>query len=223
MPCIVGGQEAATGLFGNAAHLRQGLGFLPDVKADHMGGELHPSVRQSLRRGARIWIAGLDPVGNKDDGRRLFGVAQGLGGDDQRIGHRGHSARIERVDDTGDFTGSTCCRRDNGLDIGALAAFAMAIGDKPEMLVRREPGKNVGNDLARDDDLALPVDLAPHGAGSIENQDGSRLLRGIGKRRGGADGKRRQKRQQSGAHADSPTGAAPAPGLRIMRSLILRK
>ncbi len=216
---IVGGQKAATRRLGDALHLHQGLGLAADIEADHMGGKVYACLLQRAGGGAGIGVAGLDPVRDQDDRRRLFGMAQRLGGEDDRIGHRRHAARVQPVDRLGDQRGGAGRGRHDQLDIGALAALAVAIGDEAQILPGREIGEDPGHHLAGDGDLVHPVDLPPHRTRSIQHQDGGGpFLRRCRRRQaGGSKGQHGQRGSRKGCHAVSPwrdTGAALPPAIR---------
>ena len=159
---IVGGEEAAAGLFGDALHLHQRLGLALDVKADDMGGEINACFIQRAGGGAGVGVAGLDPVRDQDHGRRLFGMAQRLRGGDHGISHRRHAARVQPVDNPGNLRPGAGGRVYHRLDVGTLPALAVAIGDKAKVLIRREGADKIAHHITRDGDLVHPVDLPPH-------------------------------------------------------------
>ena len=178
---VVSGQEAAAGLLGDTLHLHQRLSLAPDVEADDVGGEVHAGRLQRAGGSAGIGVAGFDAVRDEDHGCRLFGMAQRLGSGDDSIGHRGHAARVQFVNDPGNLVGGARRRRNNGLDIRALSALAVAVGDEAEILVCGEIRQDVGHHLTGDGDLVHPVDLAPHRPRSIQHED--RVLAFLGERR----------------------------------------
>ena len=223
---IVGSQEAAAGFLGDALHLHQGLSLAFHVEADDMGGEIHPGLGQCTGGGAGIGIAGLDPVRDQYDGRRLFGTAQRLGGGDDRIGHRRHAARVQLVDDLYDLRRGAGRGRDHGLDVGAGSAFTVAIGDEAEILISRKIRQDVCDHVPRDGDLVHAINLAPHRAGGIEDKDGGGLFlrkRGRGQCKGQSHRKGGSGNFGQGFHADAPVWAAPPTASPMTRAFILRK
>ena len=221
--CAIGGQETAAGFLGDTLHLHQGLGLALDVETDDMGGEVDARLCQRPRGRAGIGVAGLDPVRDQNDRSGLFRVAQRLGGSDDGIGHRGHAARVQFVDDLDDFGRGSRRRLDDGLDIGAVAAFAMAIGDEAQILLGGEIGQNIRHHLAGDGDLVHAVDLAPHRTRGIQHQDGAGPFLRDGGQAGGTKGQGRDGSFQKKGHAVSPWDEAGAVRAPEIRPLSLRK
>ncbi len=217
---IVGSQEAAAGFLGDALHLQQGVGFAPHIEANDMGGKIYARFFQCAGGGAGIRIAGLDPIGNQDHRRRLFGVAQRLSRGDDGIGHRGHAPRVQPFNDAGDLCRSAGRGFDQGFDIRALPALAMAIGDETEILIGGEIRHNVPDDIARDGDFVYPIDLPPHRPRGVQNKDRAGALLGKRRRRkGGCQGDKPGGHKRS--HAASPSRAVPKRA--SARSFSLRK
>ena len=153
--------QQAAGFIGQALHLPQSFG-VGDVETDHMHGEINPGLFQSHGSGARVGVAGFDPVGNQDHRRLVLGIAQGFRRRDHRIGHR----RLAHRGDPGHGGGNRVAGVGAGchqvFDIGAIAPAAVAIDRQPEVLVVGQALQQFGDDVAGDDDLVHPVNLPPH-------------------------------------------------------------
>ncbi len=220
---IVGGVEGAAGGLSHALHLQQRLSLSGDVEADHMGGEINPGLGQRGGGGAGVGVAGLDTVGDEDHGGRVFSVAQGIGGGDDRIGHRRHAARVQSGHDPGDLPGGAGGRGDHQFDVGTFAAFAVAIGHETEILVLGEIAKDLGHDITGDGDLVDPVDLSPHRTRGVEDEDRVRSLLCEAGQTGEADGGGGQAGFHQAAHAGSPFSAVPLPIRSVTRAFSFRK
>ena len=190
---ILGGQELPARLGGDALHLRQRFGVGPDVEANHMGGEIDARLLQQPGRRARVGIAGLDPVGDEDDGGLLLGVAQGVGRSDHRIGHRRLAQGLDATHRVGNGRARTGARGDDGLDIAAIAPFAVAVNRQPQRLILGDRAQKPPHHILGDGDLRRAVDLAPHRPRSVQHQDGVRPVLILGQRR-----QRQNKGKQNG-------------------------
>ncbi len=167
---VRGGCERAAGIVGKALHLCQRLG-VGDVETDHMRGKVDARLFQCCRSGARVGVAGFDPVRDEDHGGLLLGVAQGLGCGDDGVGHRGRPAGVDAVDRVADRLGGAGRRGDHGFDIRTIAAFAMPVDGQAEVLVGGKVIKQGADNLAGDDDLVDTIDLPPHRAGPVQHED----------------------------------------------------
>ena len=136
-----------------------------------MGGEPHTGGLKLGGNGAGVGLASLDPIGNQDHGRRVFGVAEGAGGLNDRGSHRRSTAWVDRVDRRGNRVAGVEPGFDQRLDIGTIAAGSVAIDGQAQSLRTGQVLQHLANHFTGDDDLIHPVDLAPHGARGIQHQD----------------------------------------------------
>ena len=164
------GDIAPAGILRDALQLRDRL-LVGDVEADHMGGEGHAAAFQLARDRTRIGIAGLAPVADQDHRGGPVRMGERLGGLGDRIGHRRLAARGQRSECGIDHRALGADRRDQ-LDIGAVAFAPVAVGHHPQLDLGIPAIQQAGNRLARDLDLRHAVDLAPHGIGGVDDQDG---------------------------------------------------
>lgn len=159
---VVGSEELPAGFDCDALHLRQSLGVRANVETDHMGGEINAGLFQQACGCAGIGIAGLNPVTDKDDGRLFLGVAQGLRGGDDCVGHGRLAQRFDPVHSSRNLGRRSRCRGDDRFDIRAFAAFAVAIDRQAKPLFCWEIRQKLAHDVLRDGDLGNAIDLSPH-------------------------------------------------------------
>ena len=129
-----------------------------------MGGEIDARRLKLLAERARIGIAGLEPVGDEDDGRLVLGIFERFGGLLDGGGQRRLAKEFQIVGGSGDGIRGAGGRRDDQLDVGAIALLAMAVSHEAEFEIGRHRLKHGVQRLAGDLQLRLAVDLAPHRA-----------------------------------------------------------
>ena len=169
----------AAGVVGQAGDL---LAFVSGkAKADDVGSEIDAGRFQFLAERARVAAARLQPVGDEYDGGLVLGVFQRFGGllDGRR--QRRLAEELQTVGGGRNGACRACLRRHDQLDVVAAAFFAMAIGHEADFLIVGGRLKHGSQRLAGDFELGLAVDLRPHRAGGIENDDD--LVRGEAERR----------------------------------------
>ena len=130
-----------------------------------------PACLELRRDRAGIGVAGLETVGDQDDGRLVLGVAEVLGGLLHRVADRRLALGREGVGGLGDQIGGAGGRRHDQLDVGAASLVAVAVGHEAEFEIAGDRPEHVGEGLAGDRDLRFPSDLAPHRARGVEDDD----------------------------------------------------
>jgi hypothetical protein len=188
-------QIAPAGILGETGNLL--AFFLRQPETDHMDGEVDTDLLQFARRRTGIGLAGLDPVGHKDDRRLVLRELERLRRLADGVGQRRLALRVEPVDRIGDGLPRARPRRDNLLDIRADALLAMAISNQPQLHIAGNGWQNVAKRFACDLDLGLAVDLPPHRPGGIHDDYGPV---GGESRTGGQHHREENKQSQDSAH-----------------------
>jgi hypothetical protein len=153
-----------------AAGLLRQAGNLPafarrQAEADHVGGEVHPVTLQLAAQRTRVCVAGLDAVGDENDGGCALGVLHGFRRHANGLGERRLALGLQAAGDTSEF----CARfvhgpwRHHHFDVAALALLAVAIGDHAHVIAALDAGQHVAQHLAGCLDLGLAANVAPHG------------------------------------------------------------
>ena len=181
---IVGRQILAAGVVGEAFDL--GALFLGEPEADDVDGEIDAGLFEFAGQRAGIGVAGFDAVGDQHHRRLVFGEFELLGG------HL-HGGRERRLALGREFFGGRADRGgragggiDQHFDVVAIAFAAMAIGHEAQFEVGRHAREDLLQRIPGDFDTGLAVDLRPHRAGGIEDQDGA--VGGHGRERKGNQG-----------------------------------
>ena len=161
--------EHTASVLGDAG--KAGVFLLGEVEPDDMGGELHPLARQFGRERARIRLAGFQSVGNQHDGCRGVAVGEQLGRLPDGFGQRRAPARHDPVDRRNESGPVQRPRSDHGLDIRTVPLAAVSVGHEADIGILRPCPHEIAHDVARDLDLGDAVDLAPHRAGGVIDDD----------------------------------------------------
>ena len=192
--------EDAAGVFGDTG--KAFMGLILKVEADDMGREFHALPGQLLGQRARVGLTGFQTIGNEHHSGGVVAIGQEFRGVLDRGGNRCLSFRADAVHRADEACPVERPRLDQGLDVAAVAFRAMPIGDEAEIDVVGPAGHEIGHHVTRDLDLAGAVDLAPHRAGGVINDD--HVFRRCGERQGHGDGGGRdQCRLQSFHHGVS--------------------
>ena len=138
-----------------------------------MGGEIDALAFELGGQRARVDLAGFEAIGDQDHRGLFLGIAKVFGSEPHRIRERRHALGIDLVGGGGDGCTGARRRLDQHFDIAAIALFAMAIGHQAQFEVVRQAGQHGIEGFARNGDARLAVDLGPHGAGAVENDDGA--------------------------------------------------
>ena len=165
----LGRDVVAAGVLGEAGDLLPLLAR--QAEADDMGGEIDAGLFEFRRDRAGIGVAGLEAVGDQDDGGLVLGVAKVLRGLLHRLADRRLALGREGVGRLGDQVGGAGARRHDQLDVGAAALVAVAVGHEAEFEIAGHRPEHVGERFAGDRDLRLAADLAPHRARGVEDDD----------------------------------------------------
>ncbi|MDZ7810711.1 MAG: hypothetical protein U5L11_12210 [Arhodomonas sp.] len=164
---VARGEILPTGVLGDAGQ-RARVG-VAQAKAHHMRGEANTGPFERLGHGAWVAFTAFEPVGNKHHGRRRVSVGQRSGRLLDRVGQGCLAGRRDAVDPLEDPGPRVLSRRDEHLDVGAVAAAAMAVGHEPHLAGLGPVSQQVVHHVAGDLDLGGAVDLAPHGIRPVEH------------------------------------------------------
>ena len=191
----------AAGVLGKARHLLALLGG--QREAHNMRREIHAGLLQLIAQRARIGVAGFEAVGDENDRRLLFGIFEFLSCPLHSFRQRRLALWIDPVRRRDDCRAGACGRRHQQLDVRARSLLAVAIGHQPKLAFRRQRAKHACHRLLGDLNARLPVNLRPHRAGSVEDDDG--FVSGMRRsKRGGEEAKSAQKTLEE-CHVNFPS------------------
>ncbi len=148
-----------------------------------MDGEADAHLFEFGSHRARVRLAGLDPVRDKDDSGGPLGEFQRLGGLAHRLRHRRLALGADLLDPGDEVIGRQGPRLDQRLDVVAGALLAVAIDHEAQLILGLPGGDNLAHHVFGDIHLGLAVDLGPHRARAVEDKnDALALLRRTGGR-----------------------------------------
>ena len=165
---IVGGQKKSAGFVGQAA--QAALVLLADIETDNVNGKIRPAHGQFGRQFAWVDVTGLQSVAYQHHrgsffsvaqgfGRLAYGFAQGgfaLGTDALHLGL--HGRRVVEP------------HWHHHFNVITVSFAAVAVYDEPCLKVFGNLIDEISQHLFGNSDLALALDLAPHGAGAVQHQ-----------------------------------------------------
>ncbi len=144
--------------------------ILRDIKAHHMHLDLDALLAQLSYQRAGVALAGFLAVADQHHRRFVFQHSQLLRCLLEGFGDRGLAAWRDRFDLPDQRLAIAGAHRNQHLDVIAIAPAAMAIDLQAGADVGGQFPHQAGHHLLGDDDLVLALDLAPHAARTIEDE-----------------------------------------------------
>ncbi|GBF27718.1 hypothetical protein MnTg02_02777 [bacterium MnTg02] len=171
---ILGGEKQAAGIFSQAAQAF--LFFFGDIETDHMSREVDAQLLKLGAEGARVGLARLHAIADKNDRCLVLGKFQFVGCSPHGLRQWRLALWFERIHDLENSFRPYGPNRINRLDVATVTLPAVAIGAHAKLDVLIPFGEQVLHGLAGDNDLRCALDLAPHAARRVENKHHFGLL-----------------------------------------------
>ena len=151
-----------------------------EAEADHVGGEADAALFERAGQFARVAFAAFEPVGDENHGGGAVCIGKLCRRAFDGVGEGGLAGGGDAIDPFEDAVAGGGAGLDEGFDIAAIAAAAVAIGHQADLALFGPLAEEGVHHVAGDLDLGGAVDLAPHGVGAVEHDHHVFLGRGGG-------------------------------------------